>query len=49
MVDYLAMAKNSIKETNGTHPVEVMQAWALITIAYALISIAESMRGGSGL
>jgi hypothetical protein len=44
-MNYLEMAKAAIKATNGEHPVHETQCWCLIAIAYALIDIAEKLRG----
>lgn len=43
-VDYLGTAKSNIARTNGDHPTEHVKAWALVSIAYVLIYIAENMR-----
>lgn len=40
-VDYLQTAKDTIARTAGDHPVEVVKAWALVSIAHVLIYIAE--------
>ena len=44
-MDYLEMARRAIEATNGQHPVHETSAWCLIAIAYALIAIAEELRG----
>ena len=40
---HLEVAKEAIRQTEGTHPTEHVSAWALIAIANALVSIADSM------
>ena len=40
-IDYLEAAKKTIANVNGEHPVEQVKSWALVSIAYALIYMAE--------
>ena len=42
-VDYLASAKAHISQINGIHPTDYIKTYALLTIAYALIAIAEKV------
>ena len=43
-MDYVETAKMLLKNTEGTHSVEHNQAYATLSIAYSLASIADSLR-----
>lgn len=42
--DYVKAAKYALEQTDGEHPMNESQTWALLAIGHALVAIAEEMR-----